>query len=233
MPRRSQTRSYSQVRRSLEKQPRARALVRQGAIVHATVQALPGLFARKKGTTKTRCWCFCCCSCIVVVAAVFINSRRAKADDVTRPGRSSAEFLFASSSRAVLLKSAWRSFRGRPPAQKNPAQSGRLVRPRLPLCHQGPRSRPRAGSASKVACPRHRETRRSLTHRRKTARRGRHGEARPEREGRWCTLLPRPGLQPRRSLNIVPKVSGLHHWHQWSSGRIHRCYRCDPGSIPG
>ena len=23
------------------------------------------------------------------------------------------------------------------------------------------------------------------------------------------------------------------HWHQWSSGRIHRCHRCDPGSIPG
>ena len=21
--------------------------------------------------------------------------------------------------------------------------------------------------------------------------------------------------------------------HQWSSGRIHRCHRCDPGSIPG
>ena len=24
-----------------------------------------------------------------------------------------------------------------------------------------------------------------------------------------------------------------HHSHQWSSGRIHRCHRCDPGSIPG
>ena len=23
------------------------------------------------------------------------------------------------------------------------------------------------------------------------------------------------------------------HKHQWSSGRIHRCHRCDPGSIPG
>ena len=23
------------------------------------------------------------------------------------------------------------------------------------------------------------------------------------------------------------------HQHQWSSGRIHRCHRCDPGSIPG
>ena len=23
------------------------------------------------------------------------------------------------------------------------------------------------------------------------------------------------------------------HMHQWSSGRIHRCHRCDPGSIPG
>jgi hypothetical protein len=23
------------------------------------------------------------------------------------------------------------------------------------------------------------------------------------------------------------------HEHQWSSGRIHRCHRCDPGSIPG
>ena len=23
------------------------------------------------------------------------------------------------------------------------------------------------------------------------------------------------------------------HRHQWSSGRIHRCHRCDPGSIPG
>ena len=22
------------------------------------------------------------------------------------------------------------------------------------------------------------------------------------------------------------------HQHQWSSGRIHRCHRCDPGSIP-
>ena len=22
-------------------------------------------------------------------------------------------------------------------------------------------------------------------------------------------------------------------WHQWSSGRIHRCHRCDPGSIRG
>ena len=21
--------------------------------------------------------------------------------------------------------------------------------------------------------------------------------------------------------------------HQWSSGRIHRCHQCDPGSIPG
>ena len=21
--------------------------------------------------------------------------------------------------------------------------------------------------------------------------------------------------------------------HQWFSGRIHRCHRCDPGSIPG
>ena len=25
----------------------------------------------------------------------------------------------------------------------------------------------------------------------------------------------------------------LWDWHQWSSGRIHRCHRCDPGSIPG
>ena len=24
-----------------------------------------------------------------------------------------------------------------------------------------------------------------------------------------------------------------YHWHQWSSGRIHCCHRCDPGSIPG
>ena len=24
-----------------------------------------------------------------------------------------------------------------------------------------------------------------------------------------------------------------HQQHQWSSGRIHRCHRCDPGSIPG
>ena len=23
------------------------------------------------------------------------------------------------------------------------------------------------------------------------------------------------------------------HQHRWSSGRIHRCHRCDPGSIPG
>ena len=22
-------------------------------------------------------------------------------------------------------------------------------------------------------------------------------------------------------------------WHQWSSGTIHRCHQCDPGSIPG
>ena len=25
----------------------------------------------------------------------------------------------------------------------------------------------------------------------------------------------------------------LGHEHQWSNGRIHRCHRCDPGSIPG
>lgn len=27
--------------------------------------------------------------------------------------------------------------------------------------------------------------------------------------------------------------SSFWHLHQWSSGRIHRCHRCDPGSIPG
>ena len=31
----------------------------------------------------------------------------------------------------------------------------------------------------------------------------------------------------------IPKDSLETHEHQWSSGRIHRCHRCDPGSIPG
>ena len=34
-------------------------------------------------------------------------------------------------------------------------------------------------------------------------------------------------------LEWIPSDSQMGHEHQWSSGRIHRCHRCDPGSIPG
>ena len=31
----------------------------------------------------------------------------------------------------------------------------------------------------------------------------------------------------------LPLLASNEQEHQWSSGRIHRCHRCDPGSIPG
>jgi hypothetical protein len=43
-------------------------------------------------------------------------------------------------------------------------------------------------------------------------------------------------LRQRHHGNACARDSGLHpediQQHQWSSGRIHRCHRCDPGSIP-
>ena len=39
---------------------------------------------------------------------------------------------------------------------------------------------------------------------------------------------------PRKTHADQQKVEASRfHQHQWSSGRIHRCHRCDPGSIPG
>ena len=51
-------------------------------------------------------------------------------------------------------------------------------------------------------------------------------------------------IAARRVLGILPRARALRlsnmialfakaQQHQWSSGRIHRCHRCDPGSIPG
>ena len=44
----------------------------------------------------------------------------------------------------------------------------------------------------------------------------------------------RPHLCPNK---VAPKHGSIDkatvHQHQWSSGRIHCCHRCDPGSIPG
>ena len=47
--------------------------------------------------------------------------------------------------------------------------------------------------------------------------------------------LPRSTLWPiRKETTAEPAVVYNHiSKHQWSSGRIHRCHRCDPGSIPG
>ena len=72
------------------------------------------------------------------------------------------------------------------------------------------------------------------------------------REGSGCQSPPWPGLQPhayavRREDSAALDGKHLSHRrhrsptqprrflpaHQWSSGRIHRCHRCDPGSIPG
>ena len=39
-----------------------------------------------------------------------------------------------------------------------------------------------------------------------------------------------PGQSPDSGLFDVARSVAR---HQWSSGRIHRCHQCDPGSIPG
>ena len=41
------------------------------------------------------------------------------------------------------------------------------------------------------------------------------------------------GWDARHETNYIDTVPKLCQQHQWSSGRIHRCHRCDPGSIPG
>ena len=41
-------------------------------------------------------------------------------------------------------------------------------------------------------------------------------------------------LNQRKSNKYVSLSSDcLTAWRCWSSGRMHRCHRCDPGSIPG
>ena len=43
--------------------------------------------------------------------------------------------------------------------------------------------------------------------------------------------VPRARWWSPRMLNVF--AAHYTHQHRWSSGRIHRCHRCDPGSIPG
>ena len=43
----------------------------------------------------------------------------------------------------------------------------------------------------------------------------------------WIDAAVRPGRWAQLA------VAAMVRRHQWSSGRIHRCHRCDPGSIPG
>ena len=54
---------------------------------------------------------------------------------------------------------------------------------------------------------------------------------------RWNPLKPKSNEYNGDLFNIASKhkeaPNGRIQQHQWSSGRIHRCHRCDPGSIPG
>ena len=42
-----------------------------------------------------------------------------------------------------------------------------------------------------------------------------------------------PLIPSECALKFQPRSLNEKCEHQWSSGRIHRCHRCDPGSIPG
>ena len=58
----------------------------------------------------------------------------------------------------------------------------------------------------------------------------RHIPQRPKRcTASGCRHAPPGGLDVDNSWPSSKMLQG----HQWSSGRIHRCHRCDPGSIPG
>ena len=42
-----------------------------------------------------------------------------------------------------------------------------------------------------------------------------------------------PDDLPKSRIDLMAVDFRSRHEHQWSSGRIHCCHRCDPGSIPG
>ena len=48
----------------------------------------------------------------------------------------------------------------------------------------------------------------------------------------WCNCITHKIILHHRGFRSLWH-SGLGTQHQWSSGRIHRCHRCGPGSIPG
>ena len=58
-----------------------------------------------------------------------------------------------------------------------------------------------------------------------------------DQEGVFCSLASKTWSAEKSDSHAV-FVADTHmlaysRMHQWSSGRIHRCHRCDPGSIPG